>query len=327
MGMRSYRKIALTCAIVAVFILCFCSFSFAQYEGVKGVQFKDGSIIYGIILEKDLDKIIIITKDNEAITRKADDIVSFIKEDDLNRKKHSFSVGTEISYIKYDEPGLMENKGEMYGLVFSYAYHNKLMTKIEGKFSYGEVNYEGSTWDGTPLTIKRIPDFMVELRALLGYDFKANESITISPYSGVGYRYLQDNSQDRYSGGYERESNYIYIPAGVETVARLGGGWSVGATAEIDIFIWGRQISYLSDADSGYNDIENEQMKGYGARGSVFIAKKFEKVGFVIEPFIRYWNIRESMDADVVYDGYIEGYGVEPNNNSTEIGCKLAITF
>jgi hypothetical protein len=326
MVMRSYRKTALTCAIVAAFILLFYTFSFAQYEGIKGVQFKDGSIIYGIIVEMDADKVVIATKDNEAITRKSADIASFIKEDDINKSKHSLAFGTEISYIKYEEPGLMEEKGEMYGLVFSYAYHNKLMAKIEGKFSYGEVNYDGSL-GGKPLTIKRIPDFMAELRWLLGYDFVIKDTVTITPNFGVGYRYLQDNSQDRSSGGYERESNYIYLPVGVETVARLGGGWSLGGTAEFDIFVWGRQISYLSDADPGFWEVENEQMKGYGARGSVFIAKKFEKVGFVIEPFIRYWNIRESMDADVVYDGYIKGYGVEPNNNSTEIGCKLAVTF
>ena len=222
----------------------------------------------------------------------------------------------------------MEEKGEMYGLVFSYAYHNKLMTKLEGKFAFGEVNYEGSTWGGVPVTSTRIPDFMVELRWLLGYDFNIiKNDLTISPYAGVGYRYLQDNSQDRSSGGYERESNYIYIPAGVETVARLGMGWSLGAAAEFDIFLWGRQISYLSDADPGYNEVENEQMKGYGVRGSVFIAKKFTKAGFMIEPYIRYWNIKESREGYLVYHGIPGAYGIEPDNNSTEIGCKLAVTF
>jgi hypothetical protein len=327
MVMRSYRKTSLTCAIAVAFVLFSYTFCFAQYEGIKGVQFKDGSIIYGVIVQKDINNVIIMTENNESITRKADDIVSFIKEDDLNRKKHSFSLGTEISYIKYEEPGYMEDKGEMYGLFFSYAYHNKLMTKIEGKFSYGEINYDGAYQDGTPLTIKRIPDFMLELRWLLGYDFNISKAVTITPNFGVGYRYLQDNLQDKSPAGYQRESNYIYIPMGVEAVANLGKGWSLGSKAEFDIFLWGRQISYLSDVDSGYWEIENEQMKGYGARGSVFIAKKFEKVGFMIEPFIRYWNIRESREAYIVYDGYAVGYGVEPNNNSTEIGCKLAITF
>jgi hypothetical protein len=325
--MRSYRRATLTCAIAAAFILFFYTFSFAQYESVKGVRFKDGSTIYGIIVEKDVNKVIILTKDNEAITRKSDDIVSFVMEDDLNKKKHSLAFGTEISYIKYEEPGIMEEKGEMYGLFFSYAYHDKLMAKLEGKFSYGEVDYQGGTWGGDPLTIKRIPDFMLEIRGLLGYDFKIENAVTISPYSGIGYRYLQDNSQDRSYGGYERESNYVYIPAGVEAVADLGKGWSLGMAAEFDLFVWGRQISYLSDVDSGYWEIENEQVKGYGARGSVFIAQKGDKFGFMIEPFIRYWNIKESSDAYIVYDGYAVGYGVEPNNNSTEIGCRLAVTF
>jgi hypothetical protein len=327
MGMRSYRKTALTCVIAAVFILCSYTFSFAQYEGVKGVRFKDGSVVYGIIVEKDVNKIIMINKNNEAITRKSDDIVSFITEYDLNKNKHSFAFGTEISDIQYEEPGLMKNKGMMYGPFFSYAYHDKIMAKLEGKFAYGEVDYDGGTWGGDPLYVKGIPDFLVEVRALLGYDFAINNTITITPNIGIGYRYLQDNMQDRYAGGYQREANYIYIPVGVETVARFDDGWSMGTAVEFDIFAWGRQISYFSDTDAYFWPTENEQVKGYGARASAFIAKKFTKAGFLIEPYIRYWNIEESRLGYLVYGGYLVGYGVEPKNNTTEIGCRLAVMF
>jgi len=313
--------------MAAALVLFSYNFSFAQNESIKGVQFKDGSTIYGIIVEMDANKVVIATKNNESVTRKYDDIASFLKDDDINKSKHSLSFGTEISYIKYEEPGFMEEKGELYGLVFSYAYHDKLMAKLDGKFAYGEIDYDGGTWGGDPLTVKRIPDFLMEIRALLGYDFVIKNALTITPYSGVGYRYLQDNMQDKYSGGYQRESNYIYLPAGVETVARLGSGWSLGAAAEFDIFLWGRQISYFSDIDSYYWETENEQMKGYGARGSAFIAKKGNKYGFMIEPYIRYWNIKESRQGYIVYGGYLVGYGIEPDNNSTEIGCKLAVTF
>jgi hypothetical protein len=41
--MRSYYKKAWTCAMIATFILFFYTFSFAQTENIKGVQFKDGS--------------------------------------------------------------------------------------------------------------------------------------------------------------------------------------------------------------------------------------------------------------------------------------------
>jgi len=326
--MRLYHKTALTFTMMAIFVLLSYTFSFAQYEDIKGVKFKDGSVVYGIIIEMTPDRVIVATKDNDAVIRKSDDIASFIKEDDINKAKHFFSLGTEISYFKYEEPDppSIEEKGMMYGIVGSYTYRDKLMAKLEGKFAYGLVDYNGSTWGGTPLTISGISDYMLELRVLLGYDFVV-KNITITPDFGVGYRYLQDNSQDKSPSGYQRESNYIYIPIGVGAVANLGKGWSLGANVEYDLFVWGKQTSYLSNNDSGYNDVDNEQVKGYGVRGSISIAKKGEKIGFIIEPYIRYWNIKESDYADLYYNGTSVGYGYEPNNDSTEIGCKLAVTF
>ena len=376
--MRSYYKKARTYVMITIFILFSHAISFAQYEGITGVQltdesvvygrvtkintddiqmetkegqimtikcnkiksfitmnflsgikFKDGSIIYGTIIEVDVNKVIVLTKYNEVVTRKFTDIDSFIKEDNEEISKHFFTLGTEVSYIKYEEPGSisMQEKGMMYGIAGSYAYHDKRMVvKLEGKFSYGQVDYDGAYQDGTPLTESGISDYMLELRWLLGYDFVA-KAVTITPNLGVGYRYLQDNSQDKSDAGYQRESNYIYIPIGIGTVANLGNGWSLGTNIEYDLFLWGRQISYLNFIDPNYSAIENEQTQGYGVRGSISIAKKGKKVGFIIEPFIRYWNIKESREGSILYDGIPVGYGIEPNNDSTEIGCRLAVTF
>lgn len=314
---REGQKITVKCDKVKNFIV---------KDFLRGIEFSDGSIIYGNIIEMDMNKVIIVTRDNETVTRKFSDISSFLKDYNEKRSKHQLALGTEISYIKYEEPGYMEEKGMMYGIAGSYTYHNKVMVKLEGKFAYGQLDYDGAYWDGTPLKISGIPDYLLELRWLLGYDFAAG-AVTITPHLGIGYRYLQDNSQEKSAGGYERESNYIYIPLGMGAVTDLGSGWSLGANVEYDLFLWGRQISYLSDVDPHYGEVENEQMKGYGVRGSISIAKKWEKIGFAIEPFIRYWNIKESREGYITYDGAIAGWGVEPDNNSTEIGCKLAVTF
>ena len=53
-------------------------------------------------------------------------------------KKHTFELAPEISYRIYKEPGVMKEKGMMYGLVGSYTYHNKLMLKAEGIGGAGE---------------------------------------------------------------------------------------------------------------------------------------------------------------------------------------------
>lgn len=377
MGMKLCCKKTLVCAMIATFTLVYYTFSFAQNQDINGVQFKDGSTIYGRvtkmsvdniqietkdgkiisrkfddvdnfiiannlggirlkdgstiygrIIEIDSDKVTILTKDNNSITRKFSDVVSFINKDVEEKKpsRHLFALGTEVSYIKYEETGV-EEKGMMYGAVGSYTYHNnKLMLKAEGKFAYGEVDYNGSTWDETPLTVSGIPDYMLEVRGLIGYNYYV-KTVTITPHLGIGYRWLQDNSQNKSSSGYKRESNYFYIPAGIEAVADLGNNWFLGANLEYDCFLWGIQKSDLSDVDPGFNDVENKQTSGYGFRGSISITKKYKKAGYVIEPYIRYWNIEDSGIEPVTYHGTYVIYGIEPCNNSTEIGCKLAVTF
>lgn len=296
-------------------------------ENLAGIRFKDGSIIYGKITEIDMNKVIIVTKDNKIITRKFDEVASFVKEGEEKRIKHSFALGTEISYFRYKESN-MEDKGVMYGIAGSYTYHiNKMMLKTEGKFAYGQIDYDGSTWVGTPVTESGIPDYMLEFRCLLGYDFVVAKKITITPDFGFGYRWLQDNSQEKSPSGYKRESNYLYLPIGIGVITPLDKSWSLGANIEYDFLLWGEQKSYLSDYDPGFNDIGSRQTRGYGARGSLSIAKKGERIGFIIEPYIRYWNIADSDIGPITYYGKIVDYGMEPSNESVEFGCKLAITF
>jgi hypothetical protein len=55
-------------------------------------------------------------------------------------KKHTFEVAPEVSYITYTEPGVLKESGVMYGLVGSYTYHNRIMLKVEGRFTYGKLD-------------------------------------------------------------------------------------------------------------------------------------------------------------------------------------------
>jgi hypothetical protein len=240
-------------------------------------------------------------------------------------KRHTFELGPEVSYIIYREPDVMKEKGMMYGLVGSYTYRNKIMLKAEGKGSWGKVDYSNSG------EINNITDYMLEVRGLGGYDFPVLKASTITPYIGIGYRYLNDDSSGKVSStgylGYERESNYIYSPMGIEFNIHLGNGLFAGEIIEFDYFWWGKQKSHLSDVDPGYNDPENQQKKGYGFRGSMTLRKKFEKVSFEVGPFIRFWSIKKSEEEPIKLNGTIIGYGWEPRNNSTEFGVKLSVKF
>jgi len=247
--------------------------------------------------------------------------------DSILLKKHTFELRPEISYITYKEPDVMKEKGIMYGLVGSYTYHKKLMLKAEAKGSYGKLDYEGGTWGGTPLTIKNIPDYMLEFRGLGGYDLVASKNIIITPYTGIAYRYLNDNMHKKYFGGYEREANYIYSPIGMEFFIDFGTGWSLRLIPEYDLFWRGEQKSHLSDVDPGFNDASNRQNNGYGWRGSLTLQKKGKIVDVEFGPFIRYWNIKKSETDILTYYGIPVDYVVEPKNKSTEIGIMLGMKF
>lgn len=242
-------------------------------------------------------------------------------------KKHNWEIGPEVSYIRYEEPDVMKEEGIMYGLGGSYTYHNNLMLKGEANGGYGEVDYS-STESGT---IDNIPDYKFEVKGLAGYDFPVFDATYFTPFAGVGYRYLNDDSSGMLSStraaGYERESNYFYTPVGFELLTNLNNGWLLGGSVEYDYFWAGKQKSHLGDAVAGLNTVENDQEDGWGIKGSVKIKKEGESMDFFVEPFVRYWHIDQSNDSNVTYNGVIVGYGYEPQNTSFEAGAKLAVSF
>ena len=106
---------------------------------------------------------------------------------------YTWEVGPEISHFTYEEPDVMEEKGFMNGIAGSFAYHNKLMLKADLRFSYGQVDYKNSG------TMDNVDNSIFETRWLAGYDFLVSEFTFITPYIGLGYRYLNNDSSGRTS--------------------------------------------------------------------------------------------------------------------------------
>ena len=355
--MKEFKRI-FVCISIILFVVLINTTVFAQ-EKVKrsAVQFKDGSVVQGNIVEINNRTIKIETDSGKIVIRQFDDIVSV--EDYVDEKKtteakegektenfsdkadgekteksskepliakHTWEIGPEISHIRYEEPSLnVEENGIMYGIGASYAYHNGVMLKGEIGYSYGYVDYKNSG------ETDNIEDYLFEMRVLAGYDFSIYESSIITPYIGFGYRWLYDDwggmTTSTGANGYDRESQYYYIPIGIETLSDISNGWFFGITAEFDYFLEGRQTSYLSNADPGYNDIENKQKDGHGFRGSLKFQKKGERIGYIIEPFVRYWKIDKSEVENIYYNGALWGYGWEPENKSTQFGIIFTAVF
>jgi len=262
-------------------------------------------------------------------------------------KRHSFEIGPEVYYFMYEEHEpfvfegveiwdkiLMEEEGFFYGVKGAYTYRgwlpssgeevkkatDGLTLRCEARYAIGKVDYDGQTWGGDPITISDIDDRTMELRPLIGFSRlgRDNESIL---YTGFGYRYLRDDLSE-FPGGYERESNYYYIPIGMNYTSVKRDVWNIGGTCEFDFLVSGLQKSHLSDWNESLPDIENKQKRGWGLRGSLRI-EKGTKANFVIEPFMRLWAIDNS-EIEVV-----EGLGSvhEPENYTFEGGISIFMRF
>jgi len=236
------------------------------------------------------------------------------------RSLPSWEINGETSYIRYREPGVMKEKGIMYGVNGSYTFRNRFMLKLEGRFSVGQLDYKNSG------EINNIDNYIYELRSLGGYSLPKFRSSMLTPYIGIGYRYLNDDSSGKISStgawGYEREISYIYSPLGIELFTSLENGWSVILSLEYDYFWDGNVESHLGEIP-GYYDVKNDQDKGYGIRGSIKFDKKGEVLDFTGGSFVRYWNIKDSkITVDPAGTAWIE-----PKNNSLEIGLQLGIKF
>jgi hypothetical protein len=245
-------------------------------------------------------------------------------------KKTTFEVGPEIFTHIYSEPGFAREEGTLYGVVMNATSHDTWMTAIQIEIAEGKVDYYGGLMhsDGTttPLKVYGITDYLVDARGLIGPEFNWDGGYG-SPYTGIGYRWLRDESSKGGEGGYDRAANYIYLPVGLTATFALGNGWSLTPTAEYDWLLYGQQISEFSDIDPGFSDVTNQQRDGYGWRISLAVEKNFGSWGLKIQPFARSWRIKDSDRSEVLFNGAPVGSGLEPANKTQQFGLQALFTF
>jgi hypothetical protein len=235
--------------------------------------------------------------------------------------RHDFSIGAELNAFAYEESGI-DLEGPMYGVVGRYAFHHArgLMAGVEASYTYGETEYDGQTWGGTPVK-EDSEDYIFEWRGLVGWDFRVDPNFSVTPYTGFGARYWNNDVEGR--GSYERETAYAYSPLGVVMNVAVGGGWKLAFTFEYDLFWGGTNESHLSDVDPGFNDPEFEQEDGYGLRG----AFAFGHERFSVEAFASYWDIEESDPEFITAYGRPVTLAVEPDNETKVFGVRAFLTF
>jgi hypothetical protein len=239
--------------------------------------------------------------------------------------RRGWEVGGQISHYRYEEPafpgfGGMDLKGDRGGIVGAYTITsaNRVYGRIDGRVSYGSLKYTS----GMTGSMDDVPDWIGEVRAVIGRDYLVGGNYSLSPYIGLGYRYLYNDLRGYSStgaAGYQRYSQYVYIPVGLTARFRTGERWTLAPTVEYDAFLGGRQKSQLSDTGLGYNDVTNDQDHGYGYRVYLML----ENGRWSFGPWLHYWKIK---DSDVVPIG-LGRVGMEPENSTREYGVELRYRF
>ncbi|HYS74600.1 MAG TPA: hypothetical protein VEM38_00735 [Burkholderiales bacterium] len=233
--------------------------------------------------------------------------------------RRGFEVGGQIAHYHYEEPDFAKFIGNRGGVVGAYTFPrrwNRVFFRVDGRGSYGALKYQGSG------TQDSVPDLIIETRGVAGLDFFAGSSVAFSPYLGVGYRYLYNDSRGYTStnaAGYQRYSNYLYAPVGLTSRFHIVNRWVLAPTFEADIFIIGKQKSQLSDVNLGFNDVTNTQNHGRGHRFSLMLERDHLAFG----AWWHYWNIK---DSDVQPIG-LGRAGLEPANWTREGGIEFRYRF
>jgi hypothetical protein len=229
-----------------------------------------------------------------------------------------WEVGGQVAKYHYEEPNFAKITGERGGAVGAYTFiaPNRVYNRIDGRVSYGSLDYEGSG------TMGNVPDSIIEARAVIGRDYVVSDNVALSPYIGLGFRYLYDDLRGYTStgaAGYRRYSYYIYAPIGMTLRVRTGDQWVIAPTLEYDAFLGGRQYSKLSDANLGLPDASNTQKQGRGYRAYLMLETGHWSFG----PWLHYWNIKDS-DIVPIAPGLA---GMEPANWTREYGLELRYRF
>jgi len=238
-----------------------------------------------------------------------------------------YEIGAQISDYRYREH---VNSGQLFvretgpeaalTLKAIQAYNSYFLVG-DLRAAYGENHYS-SPASGRENGLK---DYVGEARILAGSDIILWDCVNLTPYTGIGYRNLFNDWSGvttTGAGGYNRDSQYLYVPIGITPRFRISSQSRLSFNTEYDRLVQGWQRSDLSDSDPTKPDITNKQNGGYGLRENIMYEEKTWSIG----PFFNYWNIDKS-ENKVYRVGATNFVAYEPHNTTTEYGIQATLRF
>jgi hypothetical protein len=240
--------------------------------------------------------------------------ISGVKDGDVAINISGVKYGASLDYIVEHPLSNIHVSSDIPEDILKMIFIN-----LQLRFMIGNVDYNGGWIDENgikqPHRLYGLQDYYLDSRFLTGLTIPLkNTDFKLYPYLGIGYRYLyNDMRYNDHLYGYQRVSQYLYVPLGMNARYRYDKDWAFSFNAEYDLFCSGKQTSAASGYVLNYN-----QNKGYGLRFSSRAAREVKNVTLFVEPFLRYWHIACSEIVDK---------GCEPKNYTREFGVQLGVQF
>lgn len=242
--------------------------------------------------------------------------------------QEGLSIGLQGARFEYDEPGVMTEKGFLWGGYGSFlsSRNAPMSVRAQAHFLVGQLDYDGAiynTSNGTTTPYQTTTeDTVIETQLDAGIQVDSSAEFRVRLFGGLGYRFWQD----RISGetGYRRETTYIYLPLGVEVLTVISPEMLLSFEAQYNHWLKGKNRSYLTDVNPSFGDYEFNQDTGSGFQ----LAGQFSLVWPQLRPFFRLiyqsWDVE---DSEIKFFPTTGGYLLEPKNSTQTFFFIAGISF
>lgn len=174
-----------------------------------------------------------------------------------------------FSYYKFDyredwtPPGKSMEEGWIPALRLGYSYRADDSAYFRGFYEFSvsaRTDYDGAIQPSKEPLTSTTKDELRKFQIEIGYTFKNNLPISITPYIGYGYRYWRRALQDGVGSlgtpvkGFTEDYSWSYVPLGLKIRYETQDRLSFELNAAINVMFNGKMTAHLSEMGPAYPD-------------------------------------------------------------------------
>jgi len=246
-----------------------------------------------------------------------------------------FQMDFRISYFDYEEdigpPLKSTEKGWIPGVSLNWTRTRPGAPFLKAllELSYGDLDYEGTTQSGRPVSNSHSTQTLFRAEVNFGYTFTWGKNL-VSPYTGYGYRFWQRGDSEVVNAvAFVREDYYWhYIPVGVRAVIPINEKILFEPNLGARFVFWGRMKAYLTEIDPNYGGDPEFEL---GNKPGWFIELPMrysldKKWSLAFTPWYEYSAIGKSPEEGVRF-GDSTVFFFEPSSTTHQYGFNIGLGY